>query len=433
MTRLRHSTGMAALVAVLLLGLCGPAAAQGTLGRLAGTVLDTSGGVLPGATVTLTSIATNQVQTTVTNETGGFLFPQLQVGNYKVTVELQGFKTASFPDVVINVNQEYSLTAKLEIGEITETVVVEASSQLVQTTSPEISRTVVQQQVLQLPLLNRDMTNLIKMQAGVPGILTRVNTGVDGGRATWTQVTQDGINVQDNFIRTNSLDFLPNRPTSDNVSEFTITSSVQGADAAGGATAVRMVTPSGSNKYRGSAFEQNRNNRFAANSFFNNRSKVPKPLLSQNQYGGSGGGPIMHDRLFFYGYAEGFNRKQAGAQNATIASFPDTFQGVWRYAGTDGQMHSVNILQATGQTIDPKVQSDILAKIPDSTHVNNYDRGDSKADVVKNTAGYRWNQNRLTKRTLRGWPRGLRAEFEPSLRGGHLLRSRRPTIGPTSI
>ena len=102
-------------------------------------------------------------------------------------------------------------------------MVVTATSPLVQTTTPEVSRTVEQKQVLQLPLVNRDMTNLIRMQAGVPGIVTRVNTGINGGRATWTQVTQDGINVQDNFIRTNSLDFLPNRPTSDNVSEFTIT------------------------------------------------------------------------------------------------------------------------------------------------------------------------------------------------------------------
>ena len=402
MTRLRHSTGMAALAAVLLLGLCVPAAAQGTLGRLAGTVLDASGGVLPGATVTITSLETNQVQVGVTSETGAFLFPQLPVGTYKVNVELQGFKTATFPAVVINVGQEYSLTAKLEIGAVTETVVVEASSQLVQTTTPEVSRTVVQQQILQLPLVNRDMTNLIKMQAGVPGIVTRVNTGINGGRSTWTQVTQDGINVQDNFIRTNSLDFLPNRPTSDNVAEFTITSSVAGADAAGGATAIRMVTPAGSNKFRGSAFEQNRDNKFAANSFFNNKSKVPKPLLQQNQYGGSVGGPVLKDKMFFFGFYEGFNRKQAGAQNATIPAFSDTFQGVWRYLGLDGVVHSVNILQATGLTIDPRVQKDILSQIPDATHVNNYDRGDSKADVVLNTAGYRWNQNRLTTRNYVG-------------------------------
>jgi len=203
---------MTALAAIIFVVLPGAAAAQGTLGRLAGTVLDSSGGVLPGATVTITNLQTNQVQSTVTGGAGEFTFPQLPIGTYKVLIELQGFKAASFPSVVINVNQEYSLTARLELGQLSETVVVEANTEQVQTTTPEISRTVTQKQVLQLPLVNRDMTNLIRMQAGVAGIAARVNTGINGGRATWTQVTQDGINIQDNFIRTNSLDFLPNRP-----------------------------------------------------------------------------------------------------------------------------------------------------------------------------------------------------------------------------
>ena len=91
---------------------------------------------------------------------------------------------------------------------------------------------------------------------------TARNTAINGGRPTWTQVTLDGINIQDNFIRTNSLDFLPNRPTSDNVAEFSITTSVPGADSAGGASSVRMVTPSGTNTFRGSVFEFNRDSEF---------------------------------------------------------------------------------------------------------------------------------------------------------------------------
>ena len=191
-------------------------------------------------------------------------------------------------------------------------------------------RTVEQKQILALPVVNRDMTQLIRLQAGVPGVATRMNTGINGGRPTWTQVTQDGINVQDNFIRTNSLDFLPNRPNSDNVAEFSITTSVSGADSAGGASSVRMVTPSGTNRFRGSGFGQNRDNDLAANSFFNNKSGVPKPLLKQNQFGASAGGPILRNKVFFFGYYEGFRRQQAGAQNQTVAANADTFQGVWR-------------------------------------------------------------------------------------------------------
>ena len=128
--------------------------------------------------------------------------------------------------------------------------------------------------------------------------------------------------------------------------------------------------------------------------------------------------------MFFFGFYEGFRRKQAGAQNVTIPAYADTFQGMWRYLGLDGQMHSVNILQAVGLSIDPKMQADVLSKIPSYANVNNYDSGDSKAGAVLNTAGYRWNQNRLTSRNYYRRPRGLRAEPEPPLRGRSAATSR---------
>ena len=201
-------------------------------------MLDGSGAVLPGATITLTNENTNQVQTTVSSENGTYVFAQVPVGSYRVEIALPGFKTTAFSKVTIVVGQEYSLTARLELGGVAESVDVTVGASLVTTTSPEVSSTVLQKQVLDIPLANRDVTNLIRMQPGVQAMTNRANTGINGGRPTWTTVTLDGINIQDNFIRTNSLDFLPNRPTSDNVAEFTITSSVSGADTAGGATSV---------------------------------------------------------------------------------------------------------------------------------------------------------------------------------------------------
>ena len=174
-----------------------------------------------------------------------------------------------------------------------------AGSSLVSTTTPEVSATVLQRQVLDIPLANRDVTNLIKLQPGVQPFINRTNTSINGGRPTWTTVTLDGINIQDNFIRTNSLDFLPNRPTSDTIAEFSITTSVSGADAAGGASSVRMITPSGSNRFTGSVFEFNRDAKYAANSFFNNaaRPSVPKAELSRHQFGGRFGGPIQKNKI----------------------------------------------------------------------------------------------------------------------------------------
>jgi hypothetical protein len=386
--------------------------AQTNFGRLAGTVFDTSGGVLPGANVTITNEATNQTQTVVTNERGAFLFPQLSVGTYKVAIELQGFKTATYPGVAINVGQEYSITARLEIGQLTETVVVEGGTPLVQTTTPEVSKTVSQAQVLQLPLLNRDMTNLIRLSSGVIGNLNaaRMNTGINGGKPSWTQVTQDGINVQDNFIRTNSVDFLPNRPTSDNVAEFSITTSVSGADSAGGASSVRMVTPSGSNTFRGSVFTTRRDSDLASRTYFDQKAGNAKPMLKRNQPGGRLGGPVLKNKLFFFGYYEGWRQTTAGAQNVTIPANPDTLKGVFRYVGTDGQLHSVDLLQATGMSADPKMWSDVLSKIADATNVNNTDRGDSKPGRLLNTAGYRFNQLDINSRNYFGG----RLDFEAS-------------------
>jgi hypothetical protein len=204
---------------LLVLVFAAVSAAQTPLGRVAGTVLDESGAGLPGASITLTNVGTAQVETSVASDVGAFVFPQVPVGTYKVTVALQGFRTIDYTDVIVTVGQEYSLTARLPISTQAEVITVSAGASLVRTTTPEVTATVLQRQVLDIPLANRDVTNLIKMQPGVQAFTNRTQTSINGGRPTWTQVTLDGINIQDNFIRTNSLDFLPNRPTSDNVAE----------------------------------------------------------------------------------------------------------------------------------------------------------------------------------------------------------------------
>jgi hypothetical protein len=390
------------LVLSLTLTCAALGAAQTTLGRLGGAVLDSSGAVLPGATITLTNENTNQVQTTVSGENGTYVFAQVPVGSYRVEIALPGFKTTAFSKVTIVVGQEYSLTARLELGGVSESVDVTVGASLVTTTSPEVSATVLQKQVLDIPLANRDVTNLIRMQPGVQAMTNRTNTGINGGRPTWTTVTLDGINIQDNFIRTNSLDFLPNRPTSDNVAEFTITSSISGADTAGGATSVRMVTPSGSNRFTGSAFEFYRDAQFAANSFFNNASNVAKPDLSRHQFGGRFGGPVKRDRIFFFGYYEGFRQTTQTSQNLTIPANPDLLDGMFRYVGTDGALHAVNVMQLSGLPVDGKLRSDFLSKIPASSNVNNFDTGNSTATRILNTAGYRFNQTDLNNRDQYG-------------------------------
>jgi hypothetical protein len=251
-------------------------------------------------------------------------------------------------------------------------------------------------------LLNRDITNLIKLQAGVPGInsMQRGNTSINGGRPSWTQVTLDGINIQDNFIRTNSLDFLPNRPSSDNVAEFSMISSVQGADSAGGASSIRMVTPSGTNTFRGSVYEFNRDARFAANSFFNNAANptVPKPELSRHQFGGRLGGPLQYDKLFFFFNYEGMRQTTQTAQNRVIPANADFASGVYRYVDLSGNVQAVNVLQLSGLRPIRRCARPSVSRLPDPSNVNNYNVGNSLPNRILNTAGYRFNQTDLNDR-----------------------------------
>ena len=394
MRNLHTATGLLALLFVV--GLAAAASSQTTTGRLGGAVLDSSGAVLPGATITLTSEDTNQVQSAVSNETGVYLFPQVAVGSYRVEIALSGFKTATFTKLAIAVGQEYSLTARLELGALNEVVTVEAGSSLVPTTTPEVSTRVEQQQILALPLNGRNPISLVQLQAGVAS-LGRPNTAINGGRPTWTQVTQDGINIQDNFIRTNSVDFVPNRPTADSVAEFSIVTTTQGVESAGGASQVRMITPSGTNQFRGNAYEYNRNSRFASNTFFNKRSNLPVSYLNRNQFGGSYGGPVRRDRLFFYANYEAFRQKQQVAQNYTIPVRSDLLTGNFRYVVGDS-VRSANVLQLAGLTIDPAVQSAILSLYPSPDKINSYDSGDSRADRILNTARYRFQQDDFNDR-----------------------------------
>lgn len=404
------STSSTQILTVLLTVLVWSATAfaQASFGRLAGTVLDNTGGVLPGVIVTLKNELTDQTQTTTTTETGAFLFPQVQPGLYAVTMGVAGFRTAEFTQVEVNVGAERSLTARLEVGPLSETVIVGAGSAAVQTTTPEVSQTVVQRQIVDLPLDGRNPIELIRLQAGVPGILNRTPTAINGGRPTWTQVTLDGINVQDNYIRRNALDFVPNRPTSETVGELTIVTSVQGADAAGGATAVRMITPSGTNRFRGDLFGFNRANRRASNSFFNERAGLPTPDFRRNQFGGTLGGPIVRNRLFFFVYYEGLRQRSDVSQNTVIPAHDDLLQGIFRYVGADGQIRAVNVMQLSGLPLDAAVRRDILPQVPAATNVNNFDAGNSAEGRLLNTAGYRFLQRQLTSRNQGG----LRLDYE---------------------
>jgi len=363
------------------------ALAQSNTGRLVGVVSGPDG-VIPGATVVITDNQTGRQRTVVTTGEGAFTLPQLEVGSYNVKVSVTGFKTFTANSLKIDVGQEYSLPITLEIGATQESITITAGADLVNATNAQLSATVSPRQIKELPLNGRDPTTLILLQAGTASN-GATNVSINGQRSTFTNITRDGINIQDNHIRQNASSFSVERPSVDDVSEFTLTTQNAGSDLGYGASQVQFVTPRGQNDFHGALFYYNRNSEFSANSFFNNASGTPKSFLNRNQFGGNLLGPIIKNKLFFFGSYEGLRLRTQSSQLRTILT-PSARQSTFTFTNNAGVRQSVNIFSllpaSAGLTgIDPIVQSRILNNLPAAG--NTTERGDGL-----NTTGYRFLQ-----------------------------------------
>jgi hypothetical protein len=389
-----------AVASCILFGLAALASAQVTA-RLTGSVVDPSGAPVPGSTVEVfLPGGAKPILAMPTTADGLFAFSAVPVGTYDVTVTANGFRKSVSRGVQMVAGQETPLPAiKLEVGSTVETIEVKENAESIQTTNSEISTNVSRSQVKDLPILNRSPQGFVTTQAGVNSSRGG-DSVVNGQRTSFTNVTLDGINIQDNYIRTNAVDFSPNLLLVDQVAEFTISTSNSNPTAGGGSSQVMFVTPSGTNKFHGGVFWSNRNSALAANTWFNNQSGVKKPFLNQNQTGGNIGGPVRKDRLFFYFNYEAFRLKQQSAQQRTILT-ADGAQGIFTYVA-NGATQKVNLLQATGQKIDPTIAG-LIAKMPPPSAINNFNSGDSSAALLRNTGGYLYNQrNNRTRNNITG-------------------------------
>lgn len=381
--------------------------AQTTNGRLVITAKDQSQALVGGASVSVINEGTGQELTGSTNESGVVVFPQLTVGTYKVTVEAAGFKTSVADGVKIDVGQEYGLSVTLEVGGGSDVVTVSAGEELLQTTNAEVKNTVSEKQVQDLPLNGRNPLQLIQLQAGVAGgansARPNVTTTINGQRASTASVTLDGINIQDNLFRENSIDFSPLRPTVAQVAEFSVTAQNAAADVGGGASAVRAVTPSGTNEFHGSVFEFHRNSAQSANDFFNNLQGVDRPNLIRNQFGFTLSGPIIKNRLFFFGFYEGFRQRTSSPFTGTIL-LPQARQGIFTYRDNSGQVRTLDILRLKGVAIDPFI-SGVLAQAPQNANATTVGDG-------LNTSGFALNQPFNQDRN----PGGVRIDYQLNMR-----------------
>jgi hypothetical protein len=374
---------------LLLLGLVPvlPLAAQFS-GRVTGSVVDSSGAVVPAAEVEL-YLAGGQrpLLTTKTSTDGSYNFIAVRPAYYDLTVEAAGFVRATLRGISVDPARETSVPqVRLQLPAVTQTVDVSAAVQGVDIASAEVTDTVSMEQIKNLPILDRDVLSILQTQ---PGVVYNGNsyTVINGLRTSYSDMTLDGINIQDNYIRDNALDYTPNKLRIGQVRQMTLVTSNGNAAASGGATEAAFSTPSGTNEFHGEVFWYNRNNDFSANDWFNNQAGIDQPRLNQNQFGGLIGGPIRKDKLFFYASYEAIRAHQQTPQDNTILT-ASARSGMFTYnSNSGGAVHQVNLLTLRSlPSIDPAIQT-LLAQVPTPDKINNHDVGDSR-----NTDGYRFNQ-----------------------------------------
>lgn len=330
--------------------------AQTTTGSVSGTISDQSKAVIAGATVTITSIGTGAERAAVTNSSGAYDFQALQPGIYTISVEAKGFKRALTRDVVVSVASAATVDISLEIGAATETVTVTATQEVINLSSPTISNVINTRQVQDLPLGNRNPVELAGLQAGIAVVGDNVRgASVSGLRQTAVNLTQDGINAMDNFVKTSSF-FAITTPSLNSTAEFSITTGTVGSDSGRGAAQVNLVTKGGSNDFHGGAFLQIINNWTDGNTWFNNFNGTPKPILRQHYDGFDIGGPVYaprfgeggpsywsgKDKAFFFFSYERFVQNDSRSRNRAVLT-QEARNGIFRYTA-GGVLRTVNLL-----------------------------------------------------------------------------------------
>lgn len=298
-----------------------------TTGTIYGDISDPTGAAITGATVTATNLQTNLRRSTTTGSGGSYTFTLLPVGRYRISVEAAGFKSGR-AEVDLQVETNLRVDFKLEVGQLTEEVLVSSGAPLVDTVSTTLGKVVEERRIVDLPLNGRNFLQLGVLQAGVtppiPGIDvvgsgtnntpggTRFNFSVNGMRITSNNHLLDGVNNVEPV--TGSAMIVP---APDALQEFRILTSNYGAEyGRAGGSIVTVLTKSGTNGFHGSVYEFFRNDVFDARNFF-----APEvPALKQNQFGATIGGPIIKDRTFFFGGYEGFRQRKGIPVSAPVPS-----------------------------------------------------------------------------------------------------------------
>lgn len=381
-----RTTRFTCFILALLLMLPAMVAAQSS-GSVRGIVRDADGGVLPGANVTLTNLSNGQTLQGVTTSAGLYSFPFVPPADYKLTIELAGFMTFVRDSVVVNVAGTSVVDATLAVAGVAEQVTVVGESPQLQVDTSSLGGGVVDSTMMTaVPLSNRNFTQVLALSPGVTsdvpnaGAFGRnsVNIAANGARPWENSVVLDGI-VADNPM---SLGFddagdktgVP-VPSPDAIQEFRVQTGLYDAEyGRQGGASVNVVTKSGGNRFAGTAFEFFRDDSMNANEFFRNRSNQPKAVLEQHQYGGTLGGPVVRNKLFFFGSYQGTRQTNGVSSSSTRSVFipqlgDRTAAALGRlYGGRSGLFGGVPVA-ADGSNINPVALAILNAKFSNGQYI----------------------------------------------------------------
>lgn len=324
--------------------------AQQATAQILGTVTDQQGAVVPGVKIIVTNASTNVSTETTSDKNGFYQVLDLPIGAYRINASHQGFRVLQVTTAPLEINQSFRADLKLEVGAATETIVVEAQAAGVETVNPTIGQSVTSRPIVNLPLNGRNVLSLALLQPGVTednpddtgsasASANGANFNVAGGRSdSVTYLLDGGLN---NELLSNGVVYNPNP---DSVSEFRILTSNYTAEyGRNGSGIVSVVTKSGTNAWHGSAFEFNRNTDFDANTYFNKNpianpnGLLPRNNLKRNQYGGTFGGPIIKNKLFFFAAYQGQRQIQAEQLTGQTVFTPAEIMGNFSQAVANGQ------------------------------------------------------------------------------------------------
>ncbi len=339
-------------LSVLILAVLLPAStlAQATYtAQLRGTVKDATGAVVPKVTITATNPATEVSETVTTDEVGRYIFPALRPAFYNLKVEAAGFKTIVRSNVELRVGLQTDLDFGLELGEVTETVQVTSESTLLNTVSAALGTEVTNRYIIDMPLLDRQISNLSFL---APGVTETIGSGVDdirgtnfssnGQRNATAEVRLDGNLSTTNESGEGGNTIVNYQPSVEIIQEFKLQSNSFSAEYGNnGGTVINIVTKSGTNEFHGSGYYFFRRPKFDANDFFSNSAGQPKGEYARDQYGGSIGGPIRKQKTFFFFDFEKSRNNLPGTITATV---PTTAQRGGDFSQTLNEDGSLNLI-----------------------------------------------------------------------------------------